>query len=220
MTTLHSTDAFVNAKCSDKLPLQCNYCKCTFFLSKKKIQEALNPKYKRLGLYCSVSCSHKSSLKIKEYNCLNCQSVVLRRPSEVRGNIFCNKSCSATFNNKNRTNGYVRSKLEMFLETELTKIFPNINFIFNQKDAINSELDIFIPDLKLAFELNGIFHYEPIFGTNKLNQIQNNDNRKFQACLERGIELCIIDTSTQRYVTPKSSKLYLDIIVNIINNKI
>jgi len=72
----------------------------------------------------------------------------------------------------------------------------------------------------LAFELNGIFHYEPIYGQNKLNQIQNNDNRKFQACLENNIELCIIDTSSQTYFKPKTAQKFLDIITNLINNKI
>ena len=71
----------------------------------------------------------------------------------------------------------------------------------------------------MAFELNGIFHYEPIFGESKLEQIQNNDSRKFQACLENGIELCIIDASSLTYFKEKSAKKYLDIITNIIDNK-
>jgi len=79
---------------------------------------------------------------------------------------------------------------------------------------------VVIPTLKLAFELNGIFHYEPIFGSNKLKQIQNNDDRKFQACLEQGIELCLIDTSQQKYFKDVLSLKYLNIIVNIINNKL
>ena len=77
--------------------------------------------------------------------------------------------------------------------------YPNLEIHYNRKDAINSELDIYIPELELAFELNGIFHYEPIYGAEKLQQIQNNDDRKFQACLEKGISLCIIDTSSLKY---------------------
>ena len=65
--------------------------------------------------------------------------------------------------------------------------------------------------------LNGIFHYEPIYGQDKLSQIQNNDNRKFQACIENGIELCIIDSSQQKYFKEQSSLKYLNIITNIIN---
>ena len=81
-------------------------------------------------------------------------------------------------------------------------------------------MDIYIPSLNLAFELNGIFHYEPIFGESKLQQIQNNDQRKFQACLYKNIELCIIDTSHHKYVKPSTSKKYLDIVVYLIDLKL
>ena len=91
--------------------------------------------------------------------------------------------------------------------------------MFNDKQTINSELDIYIPSLKLAFELNGIYHYEPIHGQHKFNQIQNNDNRKFQACLENNIELCIIDSSGLKYNKPEKFKKYFDIIKAIINSK-
>lgn len=52
-----------------------------------------------------------------------------------------------------------------------------------------------------------------------LDRIQNNDSRKFQACLERNIELCIIDSSKQMRFTEKSSQQYLNIITDVINTK-
>lgn len=72
----------------------------------------------------------------------------------------------------------------------------------------------------MAFELNGIFHYEPIYGNDKLNQIQNNDNRKYQACLEHNIELCIIDTSYFKHFKEDKAKEFLNIISSIINLKV
>ena len=81
-------------------------------------------------------------------------------------------------------------------------------------------MDIYIPSLKLAFELNGIFHYEPIYGEDKLAANINNDKRKVIACYEQGIELCIIDTSHQKRFTDKSSQPFLDIITNIINQRL
>ena len=84
-------------------------------------------------------------------------------------------------------------------------LFPSLEFHFNRKDTINSELDIYIPSLKIAFELNGIFHYEPIYGPEKLGQINNNDERKMQACIEHGIELCLIDVSTLTYFKPEKA---------------
>ena len=78
---------------------------------------------------------------------------------------------------------------------------------------------MFLVDLFFTPNCNGIFHYEPIYGLEKLQSIQNNDTRKFQACLERGIELCIIDSSSQKIFSEKSSRKYLEIIVTIINKK-
>ena len=106
------------------------------------------------------------------------------------------------------------------MEDQLKIIYPELEILYCDKTTINSELDIYIPSLKLAFELNGIFHYEPIYGESRLNQIQNNDNRKFQACIENGIELCIIDTSQHKYVKPSTSQKYLDIIISILSDKI
>lgn len=113
--------------------------------------------------------------------------------------------------------GIRRSKLEIYLEKRLSFLYPNLKILYNDKAAINSELDIYISSLQLAFELNGIFHYEPIYGNKKLNQTQNNDERKFQACAENGISLCIIDTSQQKHFTEKSSQKYLKIICDIID---
>jgi hypothetical protein len=109
--------------------------------------------------------------------------------------------------------------LECWLEQELTILFPSLEINYNRTSAIDAELDIYVPPLKLAFELNGIFHYEPIYGPEKLASMQNNDSRKFQACIERGIELCVLDVSHEKYFKPKNSQKFLDIISSIINKK-
>ena len=94
-------------------------------------------------------------------------------------------------------------------------LYPNLKIEYNQTNAINGELDIYIPSLKLAIELNGIFHYEPIYGKEKLHAMKTNDKRKFQACLERGIELCIINTGKTSF-SEKTADKYLDIIKNLV----
>ena len=136
------------------------------------------------------------------------------------GNYFCSRSCSASFNNKNKTTGTRRSKLEAYIEEQLIELYPDLDLIFNGKEAIGSELDIHIPSLNLAFELNGIFHYEPIYGTDKLQQIQENDASKTKACHDAKIDLCIIDTSLQKRFSTKSSKKYIDIILKIIEERV
>lgn len=173
-------------------------------------------------IFCSTTCHAKSKEKpLLDVECVNCNTIFQKKQSEIKrsNNHFCSKTCSASYNNKNKTKGNRRSKLEIWLEEQLTKLYPNLPIDFNKKDAIGSELDIYIPSLNLAFELNGVFHYEPIYGTNKLNQIQENDKSKSLACHEAKIDLCIIDTSGQKYVKPSTSQKYLDIIINIINER-
>ena len=117
-----------------------------------------------------------------------------------------------------KTKGTRVSKLETYIQKQLLDIYPSLTFLFNDKTAINSELDIYIPSLKLAFELNGIFHYEPVFGENKLQKIQENDENKFQKCINNNISLCVIDTSSQKYFKEHSSQKFLNIIIEVIEN--
>jgi hypothetical protein len=126
-------------------------------------------------------------------------------------------SCAATYNNQHKTIGSRRSKLEFWLEEKLKSSYPQLNLIFNEKHMIGSELDIFIPELCLAFELNGIFHYKPIYGEEKLSQIQNNDLAKAKACCNIGINLHVIDTSSQNRFKQSTSDEYLTIIKKAIN---
>lgn len=173
-------------------------------------------------VFCTIACATKFSLTKERVKlpCGNCGKECVRREYEFKqsksGKIFCNRSCSVTYNNKHKKFGTKVSKLETYLAEELVKLY-SFEFHFNKKDEIDSELDIYIPTLKLAFELNGIFHYEPIFGSKKLEQIQINDKNKFQACQARQISLCVIDSSTMTKFKPNKGKKFLSIICSIID---
>lgn len=94
--------------------------------------------------------------------------------------------------------------------------YPQLNLICNSKEAINSELDFYFPDLKFAIELNGIFHYEPIYGQDKFDRIQSNDKQKSILCFQKGIELGIIDSSTCDYLNRKAKDKYWNIVNDLI----
>lgn len=100
--------------------------------------------------------------------------------------------------------------MEVWLEEQLRIVYPDLDIHCNRMDAINAELDFYFPALRLAFELNGILHYEPIYGRGQLARTQTNDTRKWAACLERGIELCVIDSSQFTYFKARGAEKYLD----------
>ena len=220
MIALYTEDEFNNAKSIDKLPCKCKECGKTFFKEKRVIKRTFNSYDGNTGDFCSKKCVILNKNMSQIVKCNNCGIEIRKTKSQIKlsksGNHFCSKNCAATYNNVHRKHGTRISKLEIWLQNELNKLYPNLDIVYNQKNIINSELDIYIPSLKLAFELNGIFHYEPIYGSDKLNQIQNNDNRKFQACLDKNIELCIIDTSHQKYFKIETSKKFLKIINDVI----
>ena len=185
-------------------------------------------KYKRKtgrqnNFYCGEGCrlDARNFKPKQEVECKNCGEKFMKSFKELKKtpNSFCGRSCAGTYNNKNRKHGCRRSKLEAWLEVELVKLYPKEKILFNCKEAIGSELDIHFVDLDLAFELNGIFHYEPIFGNKKLKQIEQNDKGKFKACIDNAIDLCIIDTSKQKYFKPATSKEFLDIILKIVKER-
>ena len=206
---------FDSAKSTDLLKLECEHCHIDFYCQRRTIKYAQLNNFPK---YCSHHCGAASKEKRIVLDCMQCKKTFTKKPSGIGVNNFCTQSCAATYNNKHKSHGTRISKLEVWLQEQLTILYPNLEIHYNRKDAINSELDIYIPSLKLAFELNGIFHYEPVFGVDKLIKVQNNDISKSKACFDNQIDLCIIDTSGQKYVTPSTSTKYLNIIVNILDN--
>jgi hypothetical protein len=224
MSGLYFQEHFDSAKDKTHFYLFCDFCYSVFSRKKKVIKDRFIY-YGSTNHYCNYKCFCASKPMVEfHFECGNCKKQCSVPACGVKqsksGFYFCSQSCSATYNNTHKKYGIRRSKLEKWLEEQLTVLYPNLEIHYSRKDAVNSELDIYIPSLKLAFELNGIFHYEPIFGQEQLDKTQNNDGRKFQACLERGIELCILDTSKVTYSTPKNYKQFLDIIINIISTKL
>jgi hypothetical protein len=159
----------------------------------------------------------------QKLNCKVCGKEVIRDRSARRRNKnhFCSYSCASKYNQTCRSahgRGYQRSKAECFIEEALLKEFPNMEILFNDNKVIGLELDIYIPSLKLAFEINGIFHYNPIFGIEKLKRTQELDKQKVLRCIENNIKLWVIDISkVKRAEQIKKIQPYINQIIANIN---
>lgn len=200
---------------SDKFDVKCEHCNSIFCVKVGYLRSSLNGTSK-IRRFCTKQCVTLSRQR-EVKTCKNCSTSFTSKNKKQQ---YCSSSCSAKYNNTHKTHGCRRSKLEVWLETQLVEKYPTIEIEFNRKTAINSELDIYVPRLKLAFELNGIFHYSPIFSDKQLEYCKQNDTRKQQACVTKGIELHTLNTSTQNYFSEKTAQPFLNTISTIIDKKI
>ena len=228
---LFSELEFQNAGSRDKLPIKCSNCGETFYREKHYIQG--NIKKNHLVYFCSPKCQREFKTKqgTQIIKCAQCGKERIKLLNQIKksksGNHFCSKSCAAKYNNTHKTSGYRRSKLETYLQNVLEEKYLNLNIEYNDRKTLDGlELDIYIPSLNLAFELNGIFHYQPVFGKSdeerdsKFQNILDKDAKKHQLCQEKNINLCIIDVSSQKKFTVKSSQKFVDAICFVIDKRL
>lgn len=180
----------------------CDHCKRES--SKHPRQQA---KYKkRKHEFCSKECSKLFKTTAITKPCGWCNSPTTRVRAEFEssksGLIFCSKSCACSYNNTRKRKSR-RSKCEDLLFTLLEEKYPNFEIIPNDKELLDGyEVDISIPELKLAIEWNGIVHFKPIYGKQKLQKIQSRDAEKLKIANDKNINLIVIPdlVSKEAYV--------------------
>jgi len=75
----------------------------------------------------------------------------------------------------------------------LKEEFPELTFVPNDKEILEGyEVDIAIPELKVGIEWNGIVHFRPIHGHEKLARIQQIDAEKQEAARKLDISLIVV----------------------------
>ena len=154
-------------------------------------------KYKGIGHYIDTSCKKCGSM-------LHVPNKDARKSKS--GNNFCSRSCSASYNNLRRVISNSRSSrslAEDYTIKLITNSFPHLKVVASARLPVTGllELDIWIPELELAIELNGPMHYFPIHGDAKLTKIQNNDLIKQQALTSANIRLIVVDISMLKSAT-------------------
>jgi len=79
------------------------------------------------------------------------------------------------------------SKMEKYIREELEKLGHNV--IYHEKKLIrdsNLEIDIYLPDLNVVIEIDGISHFEPIWGEAAFKKQQKADTVKSGLILSIG----------------------------------
>jgi len=117
-----------------------------------------------------------------------------RRRSEIGKQSWENKTPYEKIDSLNRARRGIResskigSKLERFLASELQKRGYEVH-LHREHIVANEKLhiDILLPKLNVAIEIDGPSHFENIWGADKLRQTQHADQEKTGLLLARGL---------------------------------
>ena len=197
-----------------KVQCVCPTCKLTF------LKKSYNIRVESKDTFCSKKCA-RSYRKGKMCPCANCQKKIYVAPHNTKrySNHFCSRSCGASYYNNFQKIHQSRSKLEHFLEEQISDFFPKLRLITNDRDCLDGkEIDLYFPTIKLAIEINGPHHYKPIYGRDKLAITLQNDIFKRILCMSKGVDLVCIPYLD--YLSDKNKARYLSRIFEIIESRL
>ena len=209
---IETPSLFDNFARGDVIPVKCDYCGKTKRMKKSFIKnKAKHYKHFFCNQFCKSYGGGTTLIK-----CLQCGKHRIRSNAEIAKHkrSFCSQSCAATYNNSHKKHGYRRSKLEIWLENRLTKKYKKGSIMFNPIDIIGYEIDILFVKYHIGFEINGIFHYKPIYGKQKLRAIKRNDRRKRLAAKKKGIKIITINVSKMKRFTEAGCETVLQKILS------
>ena len=136
MKILTSKEDFDKAKSRDLIDLECIICKKIIKRTKHDVKSHLRfIEEGRIlsGSFCSNKCQGKHNIKIQKINCKQCNVEFFRQPCEIKKSInnFCSHSCSGIYNSTHKNYGTRRAKLEAWLESQLSILYPNLEIKYN-----------------------------------------------------------------------------------------
>lgn len=206
---------FCSIECSSKnqnkkIEVKCLACGIDFY--KKLSATKRQPNH-----FCSNKCLGTHRDKKVEVNCLNCNKFFLKKQSNIqnRPRHCCSTYCYKMLAKYKKNWGSRRSKLEVYIERKLTEELT-LKIEYNDT-SIGYELDIYLPEMSFAIELNGVFHYKAIYGEKALLKRQEIDRLKAEECVKRNIKLIVINVSEDKVNKRTLEKRYNEIKSLILN---
>lgn len=113
------------------------------------------------------------------------------------------------------------SKLEKFLLKTLLQDGYKAEF-HKEQSLLNTKLqiDLFLPELDIAIEVDGPSHYEPVWGTDSLNRNIKYDQKKTGLILGKGLVLIRIK-QTKDFAPARAEVIYSELksVIDNIKNK-
>jgi ribosomal protein L33 len=205
------------------ITLLCHACGIEFQRKKSEVMKSIR-KGKKFS--CSVGCSNRLSnsglQRFVTLKCDECGQEFTRVMKDYRKNqlrnaakLYCNKHCAMIALNKSPRSSRPTSSHEVIMSQIIKDNYDNNICIFNNvRDVFpdNLEIDIWIPSVCLAIELNGVCHFYPIYGEDRLKKTQSNDYKKSMLAQKMNINLLTIDTSSLKSKSKQQ-------VLNFLNDK-
>ena len=111
------------------------------------------------------------------------------------------------------------SKLEKYIHKKLLSDGYKVEF-HKEQVLVNTKLqiDLFVPSINLAIEVDGPSHFQPVWGEQSLSRNKSYDSKKEGLILGRGWNLVRI-VQTKDYSDSRASLIYQSLIDTINNNE-
>lgn len=116
-----------------------------------------------------------------------------------------------------RKSGKTGSKLEKFILAKLLE--QNIKVDFHKEQTLSNtklQIDLFLPELNIAIEVDGPSHFLPVWGDDTLKRNIKYDNKKTGLLLGKGC--VIIRIKQMKDFSPSRASLIFDVLLEQIKN--
>lgn len=213
---------FPQSRYKKLLPIRCLTCGQTFMASAKQVNNLFTSTGKdKLTLkYCSRACRDKGTQDRVTVTCANCGKKIERQRYEldVKDLFFCDNHCYHEYIKTHpiAPNGNSVSKLERLIRYSLQLLLPNEKVEYNNRTILDGlELDIYYPNIRVAIEINGLWHYVPIKKNQNLQLIQEHDMLKKNRSNEKNIKLYVVECREGIAMIPSEMYKLIPYIKNI-----